>query len=84
MTKTSALQALCRLPDNLGLQHMEEKDAGGSLYCFSQKHWSIQSNGNKKLKKKTNQTALGTHSIGKAPKVVWINDPWKQTPPPLL
>lgn len=55
MTKTSALQALCRLPDNLGLQHMEEKDAGGSLYCFSQKHWSIQSNGNKKLKKKTNQ-----------------------------
>lgn len=34
------------------------------------------------IKKK--QTALGTHSIGKAPKVAWINDPWKQTPPPLL
>lgn len=53
MTKTSALQALCKLLDNLGLQHMEEKDAGGSLYCFSQKHWAIQSNGNKKLKKNT-------------------------------
>ena len=61
MTKTSALQALCKLPDNLGLQHMEEKDAGGSLYCFSQKHWSIQSNGNKKLKKKkkTNKNPAG-------------------------
>ena len=55
MTKPSALQALCKRLDNLGLQHMEEKDAGGSLYCFSQKHWAIQSNGNKKLKKKNQQ-----------------------------
>lgn len=36
------------------------------------------------LIKKKNKTVLGTHSIVKAPKVVWINDPWKQTPPPLL
>lgn len=47
MIKTSALQALCELPDNLGLRHMEEKGAGGSRCCFSPKHWSIQSNGNK-------------------------------------
>ena len=50
MTKPSALQALCKRLDNLGLQHMEEKDAGGSLYCFSQKHWAIQSNLKLKLK----------------------------------
>ena len=54
MTKSSALQALCKLPDNLGPRHMEEKDAGGSRYCFGQKHWSIQSNGNKNKQQQKN------------------------------
>lgn len=51
------------LLDNLGLQHMEEKDARGSLYCFSQKHWAIQSNGNKKRfeKKKKPAKTLQVH-----------------------